>query len=77
MTQKPLFDGVSNEDNAAKFIGQRLYLEFKDDIQTHVALYHNDVLVKAADLTDKVAKKIFCYRSRRAWRYKNPSCRCT
>ena len=59
MTQKPLFDGVSNEDNAAKFIGQRLYLEFKDDIQTHVALYHKDVLVKAADLTDKVAKKFF------------------
>ena len=25
MTQQPLFDGVSNEDNPAKFIGQRLY----------------------------------------------------
>ncbi len=59
MTQQPLFDGVSNEDNPAKFIGQRLYLEFKDDIQTNVALYHNDVLVKTADLTDKVAKKFF------------------
>ena len=54
MTQQPLFDGVSNEDNPAKFIGQQLYLEFKDNIQTHVALYHKDVLVKTADLTDIV-----------------------
>ena len=57
MIQKVLFDGVSNEDNAAKFIGRRLYLEFKDDSETRVALYHNDVLVKTADLADKVAKK--------------------
>ena len=57
MIQKVLFDGVSNEDNAAKFIGRRLYLEFKDKSETRVALYHNDVLVKTADLADKVAKK--------------------
>lgn len=59
MTQKLLFDAVPNEDNAGKFIGQRLYLKFKDDIKTHVTLYHNDVLVKTADLADKVAKKNF------------------
>ncbi|MFO7970712.1 MAG: hypothetical protein R6U40_03065 [Desulfobacterales bacterium] len=59
MTRRPLFDTVSNEDNAAKFIGQRLYLEFKNDSETHVTLYHNDVLVKTADLSDKVAKKFF------------------
>ena len=59
MTQGLLFDDVSNEDKALKFIGQRLYLKFKDDIETHVNLYHNDVLVKTADLTDKVAKRFF------------------
>ena len=59
MTQGLLFDDVSNEDKALKFIGQRLYLKFKDDIETHVTLYHNDVLVKTADLSDKVAKRFF------------------
>ena len=59
MTQMPLFNAVSNKDNAAKFIGQRLYLEFKNDSETHINLYHHDVLVKTADLTDKVAKKFF------------------
>ena len=59
MIQKVLFNGVSNEDNSAKFIGQRLYLEFKDDSEMRVALYHHDVLVKTADLADKVAKKFF------------------
>ena len=59
MIQKVLFGGVSNEENAAKFIGQRLYLEFKDDSETHATLYHNDVLVKTADLADKVAKRFF------------------
>jgi len=58
MTQGLLFDGVS-EDKALKFIGRQLYLKFKDDIETHVTLYHNDVLVKTADLTDKVAKRFF------------------
>ncbi len=59
MTQRLPFDAISNEDNAAKFIGQRLYLKFKGDIKTHVTLYHNDVLVKTADLADKVAKRFF------------------
>jgi len=59
MTQRLLFNAVLNEDNAAKFIGRRLYLKFKDDSETHVTLYHNDVLVKTADLTDKVAKRFF------------------
>ena len=59
MIQRLLFDTVSNDDNAAKFIGRRLYLEFKDDSETHVTLYHNDVLVKTADLADKVAKRFF------------------
>jgi len=59
MTQRALFNAASNEDNAAKYIGQRLYLTFKDDSETLAALYHNDVLVKAADLADKVAKRFF------------------
>ena len=59
MTQRLLFGDVSHEDSAAKFIGRRLYLKFKDDIETHVTLCHNDVLVKTADLTDKVAKRLF------------------
>jgi len=59
MTQRLLFGAVSNKDNAAKFIGRRLYLEFKDDSEARVTLYHNDVLVKTADLADKVAKRFF------------------
>ena len=59
MIQRLLFDTISNDDNAAKFIGRRLYLEFKDDSETHATLYHNDVLVKTADLADKVAKRFF------------------
>jgi len=34
-------------------------LEFKDDSEARVTLYHNDVLVKTADLADKVAKRFF------------------
>ena len=48
-----------NEDNAVRYIGRRLYLTFKDESETLAALYHNDVLVKTADLTDKVAKRFF------------------
>ena len=59
MIQKVLFDVASNEDNAVRYIGQRLYLTFKDDSETLAALYHNDVLVKTADFTDKVAKRFF------------------
>jgi len=59
MTQRPLFDALSNEDNAVKYVGHRLYLKFKDDSETQVTLYHNDVLIKTADLTDKVAKRLF------------------
>jgi transposase-like protein len=59
MTQRLPFDAVSNKDNATKFIGQRLYLEFKDDSETHATLYRNDVLVKTVNLADKVAKKLF------------------
>ena len=59
MTQRLPFDVISSEDNAAKLIGRRLYLKFKDDMETHVTLYHNDILVKTADLADKVAKRFF------------------
>ncbi len=59
MTQRVLFDAASNEDNAVKYVGQRLYLKFKNDSETQVTLYHNDVLVKTADLSDKVAKRLF------------------
>ena len=59
MSKGLLFDSVSDEDSTAKFIGRRLYFEFKDDSETHATLYHNDVLVKTVDLTDKVAKKLF------------------
>ena len=59
MTQRPLFDALSNEDNAVKYVGHRLYLKFKDDSETQATLYHNDVLIKTADLTDKVAKRLF------------------
>ena len=59
MTQQVLFGAISKEGNAAKFVGRRLYLEFKDDIETHVTLCHNDVLVKTANLADTVAKKLF------------------
>ena len=46
MTQMPLFNAVSNKDNAAKFIGQRLYLEFKNDSETHINLYHHERIGK-------------------------------
>jgi len=59
MTQKPLFDTAPNENNAFKYIGRRLYLKFKDNTETQVTLYQNDVLIKTADLTDKVGKKLF------------------
>ncbi len=59
MIQKVLFDVASNEDNAVRYIGRRLYLTFKDESETLATLYHNDVLVKTADLTDKVAKRFF------------------
>ena len=59
MNERVLFDVASNEDNAVRYIGQRLYLKFKDDSETLAALYHNDVLVKTADLADKVAKRFF------------------
>ena len=76
MSKGLLFDSVSDEDSTAKFIGRRLYFEFKDDSETHATLYHNDVLVKTVDLTDKVAKKLFVVGGRRAWRCKNPSGGC-
>ena len=59
MTQRLPFNAISSEDNAAKFIGWRLYLKFKDDMETHATLYHNDILIKTADLADKVAKRFF------------------
>lgn len=59
MTQRVLFDTASNEDNAINYVGHRLYLKFKDVSETQVTLYHNDVSVKTADFTDKVAKRLF------------------
>jgi len=59
MTQRLLFDVASNKDNAVKYIGQRLYLKFKDGSETQVTLYRNDVSIKTVDLTDKVAKRLF------------------
>lgn len=59
MTQKPLFDTPPNEIDSFQYIGQRLYLKFKDGAKTQVALYHNDLLMKNVDLADKVAKRLF------------------
>ena len=38
MSKGLLFDSVSDEDSTAKFIGRRLYFEFKDDSETHATL---------------------------------------
>jgi len=54
-----LFGAELNDDNALKYIGQRLYLKFKDDSETLVALYCNEILVNTADLSDNVDKKLF------------------
>lgn len=59
MTQYELFKEAPQEDKTVRHIGYRLYLKFKNIDQTKVALYHNETLVKTADLSDKVAKRLF------------------
>ncbi len=59
MTQSELFNETSKEDKTTEYIGYRLYLKFKDSNRTKVGLYHNDTLVKTADLSDRVARKLF------------------
>ena len=59
MPQCVLFNVPSNKDNTVRYIGQRLHLKFKNDSETQVTLYHNDILIRTADLSDKVAKRLF------------------
>ena len=59
MTQGKLFKEMPKEDKTVKHIGYRLYLKFKNNNENQVSLYHNDTLVKIADLSDRVAKRLF------------------
>lgn len=59
MTQGELFKEAPQEDKTVRHIGYRLYLKFKNINETKVSLYHNETLVKTADLSDKVAKRLF------------------
>jgi hypothetical protein len=59
MTQCELFKEAPQEDKTVRHIGYRVYLKFKNIDQTKVSLYHNETLVKTADLSDKVAKRLF------------------
>lgn len=59
MQQNRLFKETSQVDKAHKKIGHRLYLKFKDVPGNRMELYHDDSLVKSADFSDRVAKKLF------------------
>lgn len=54
MEQGDLFNNSIHRDKNIKSIGYRLYLKFISGTPRKVALYHNDVLVKTVDLSDKV-----------------------
>ena len=59
MPQCVLFNVPSNTDNTVRYLGQRLHLKFKNDSETQVTLYHNDILIRTANMSDKVAKRLF------------------
>ncbi|MCW7077499.1 MAG: hypothetical protein OCU18_09540 [Candidatus Syntrophoarchaeum sp.] len=59
MQQNKLFEDTSQVDKRHKKIGYRLYVRFKDVPGNRVELYHDDSLVKSADFSDRVAKKLF------------------
>lgn len=58
MKSSALFKNVAPQDENIKPIGYRLYLKFSDSTPARVTLYHNNVLVKIIELSDKVAKKL-------------------
>jgi transposase len=58
MKQSPIFIDVEPQDESIKQIGYRLYLKFSDSTPAKTALYHNNMLVKTIELSDKVAKKL-------------------
>jgi len=58
MKQGVLFDDVPAKDENIKRIGDRLYLQFNERTPRKVSLYHNNILIKAVDLSDRVAKRL-------------------
>lgn len=58
MKQSAIFKDVEPQDENIKHIGYRLYLKFSDSTAEKVTLYHNNMLVKRIELSDKVAKKL-------------------
>ncbi|MCR4307540.1 MAG: helix-turn-helix domain-containing protein, partial [Candidatus Berkelbacteria bacterium] len=59
MEQEGLFKDTVPQDKNIKSIGHRLYLKFHETDQKKVALFHNDIRIKAIDLSDKPAKRVF------------------
>ncbi len=58
MKQGILFDEVSAKDENIERIGDRLYLQFNEGTPHKVSLYQNNILIKAVDLSDRVAKRL-------------------
>lgn len=59
MEQNKLFNEAPEVDRTIRKIGHRLYLRFKDVAGNRVELYDDNTFVKSADLSDKVAKRLF------------------
>jgi len=60
MIQNELFqDVLQKEDEATYNVGHCLYVTFRDKGRTKADLYHSETLVKTADLSDSVAKRLF------------------
>ena len=58
MKQSALLKDAKPQDENIKHIGHRLYLKFNDAAGQKVALYHNEMLIKIIELSDRVAKKL-------------------
>jgi len=58
MKQSSLFEDDTLQNKSIQWIGDRLYLQFCEKNAKKVSLYHNDILIKIVDLSDRVAKKL-------------------
>ncbi len=58
MGQGVLFDDIPEQEPDKIGIGARLFLKFSKDNPHKVSLYNNDTLIKAVDLSDRVAKRL-------------------
>lgn len=58
MKQGVLFEDEQAQDPNEKSIGARLYLKFNKTNPDKVSLYNQGTLIKAVDLSDKVAKRL-------------------